>query len=130
MKAKFSHNINNKVMDNVQKVEDLLNLSTEGSICLAALDLFDMQSLKSTPREAPSNRSDEECKIFLHHAATTILAYIKPDIKFRGFEEEHHCQRTKHDMFCICNSPVEDMGGKWVAAGLKKCSVLFQVYMI
>ena len=77
MKAKFSHNINNKVMDNVQKVEDLLNLSTEGLICLAALELFDMQSLKSTPREAPSNRSNEECKIFLHHAATTILAYIQ-----------------------------------------------------
>ena len=54
-------------MDNVQKVEDLLNLSTEGLICLAALELFDMQSLKSTPREAPSNRSNEECKIFLQY---------------------------------------------------------------
>ena len=103
-------------MNNVQKVDDLLDFSTEGLVCLLAMELLGLRNLSGSPDEAPDDRMDKEALSgFLKDVSMSIVNFVKPSIEFKTLElEEGEIEKVTEKVaitFCSCETSLEYLDG-------------------
>ena len=82
IRNKFGHhNVKPKVADCVNKVMDLLRVTTEGFINLAAMNVMDMSTRHNVPPGCPDiTSSEEDRKVYLACVARKVVDHIWPNL--------------------------------------------------
>ena len=119
IKSKFLHkNIKSKVMENIQKVYDLVQFSCEGLVCILAMDILGMQEMDARPASSPADECPSEVeKEYLLVVSKLILDRVKPIISNLSSNLEEVPGDFDEDddndflTFCDCETPMDDLDG-------------------
>ena len=97
LKCRFNHRtVTANVTEHVNQAYDLMQFSTEGLICLLAMDMLAMDDLSGDP--PPETELEEVSK--------KIVSFLRPFLMQQDWESD----RVRKE-FCVCCASTEDLDG-------------------